>query len=267
MDKKIIISIIFGFILFAADAQDKNTINRDSIVMQADELDDEIRVKDYVNADSKEEKTDTALLFTKLPVSPDSVEARKKLKAFAYAGYLDSLLKTNQQVTLTEQPVSNEPGWLDNVLSSYATKIFFWTIAVIFILFILYRLFLTQGIFSRNVQQNKEKIPTAEEELVTDESDFKALIGLAVTNGNFRLAVRYQYLNTLYGLAAKNLISMAADKTNYQYVMEFSHTGSRNDFAALTLNYEYVWYGEFVIEEKIYRKIESGFLSFNKKMC
>ena len=40
----------------------------------------------------------------------------------------------------------------------------------------------------------------------------------------------------------------------------------QNDFASLTLNYEYVWYGEFEVEKDIYDKIEKGFRNFNQKV-
>jgi len=84
--------------------------------------------------------------------------------------------------------------------------------------------------------------------------------------GNYRLAVRYKYLQTLYKMAAKKMVELAADKTNYQYVREISNYNYQNEFAALTLNYEYVWYGEFEIEENIYKRIETGFSQFNNKL-
>jgi hypothetical protein len=73
-------------------------------------------------------------------------------------------------------------------------------------------------------------------------------------------------LHTLHKLAGKELIMIAADKTNYQYVSELKNAMQRNDFAALTLNYEYVWYGEFAIDEQVYGKIRTGFKTFNDRI-
>ena len=158
------------------------------------------------------------------------------------------------------------PSWLDNVFASPATRIFFWTLAVIFILFILYKLFLTEGVFKKKVKKNELVAPEVEEEVITSESDFDRNINQAVKSGNYRLAIRYQYLKTLHKLADRHLIEMAADKTNYQYVREISQRSYQNDFASLTLSYEYVWYGEFNIDGAGYHKIAPGFSEFNKKV-
>ena len=67
-------------------------------------------------------------------------------------------------------------------------------------------------------------------------------------------------------MAAKNIIELAADKTNNNYVRELTNKNYQQDFAALTLNYEYVWYGEFAIDENIYRRLATDFLQFNNKI-
>ena len=134
-----------------------------------------------------------------------------------------------------------------------------------FILFILYRLFLAQGIFSRGVKKKEEAEPEVSEDIITSESDFDQLIRQALRAGNFRLAIRYQYLKTLHKLAAKEYLALAPDKTNYQYVTEIKNNELKKEFAALTLSYEYVWYGEFAIEEPLYQKLERGFSSFNQR--
>jgi hypothetical protein len=139
-------------------------------------------------------------------------------------------------------------------------------LAACFVLFILYKLFLTEGAFRKKTTSLKNTSPEVEEEVITSESDFERLIRLALQSSNYRLAVRYQYLQTLHKLAAKNLIELAADKTNNNYVREITNKNYQNDFAALTLNYEYVWYGEFAIEENIYRRLETGFSQFNSKL-
>ena len=49
----------------------------------------------YVYSDSSENviEIDTAIYFSQLTVSTDTVEAWKNLKSFAYTKYLDSLLR------------------------------------------------------------------------------------------------------------------------------------------------------------------------------
>jgi hypothetical protein len=184
--------------------------------------------------------------------------------------YLDSLLQASQIKQKKEQEqVSNaidEPSWLDRLFASNGLQYFLWFLAGAFILFIIYNLFLADGVFKRSPKSNSAAVPDAEEEHIDEESDFDKLIRTAVQSGNFRLAVRYHYLQTLHLLAGKNQVQLAADKTNYQYVRELVNKNYQNDFSALTLNYEYVWYGEFAIDETVYSKLKTAFISFNNKL-
>ena len=213
---------------------------------------------------------DTTVYYNQLQMSPDSVEAWKNQKAFGYVKNLDSLLKARQQKDNKKEneAESSSPGnsWLSNLFSSGVFQMFLWLFAIAFVLFILYHLFLAEGAFRKKTKSAKSVTPDVEEEVITSESDFEIMIRQAVQSGNYRLAVRYQYLQTLHKLADKHLISLANDKTNYQYVREITNQNYQNDFAALTLNYEYVWYGEFAIEENIYRRMEAGFSQFNTKL-
>ena len=223
-----------------------------------------------IGADDRSAVTDTTLSPNELTIPPDSVVHWKNLKAFEYAKYLDSLLKAKQDkenAQVSNLPRDTGPSWLDSVFASPVTRVFFWTLAGLFIIFILYKLFLTDGVFRKKMKKDQSVTPGITVELITNESDFDAMIGQALRNGNYRLGVRYQYLKTLHQLATRNFIELAADKTNYQYVQETGNRGGflKNDFAALTLSYEYVWYGEFAIDETTYLKIETGFTNFNRK--
>jgi hypothetical protein len=214
----------------------------------------------------EEEELDTTLYKNNLYLPFDSVKSWKNLKDYAYTRYLDSLLQNKKQEV--QQPVQrkSQQGILNRLLGSGFISALLWILAIAFVLFIIYRLFLAEGVFQR---RSKAAIATdagVEEELITRESDFDALIRQALQNGNFRQAVRYQYLRTLHSLANRNFIELSPDKTNFQYVQEIANHNHRQDFAALTLNYEYVWYGEFDIEKDIYQKIENGFINLNRKL-
>ena len=137
--------------------------------------------------------------------------------------------------------------------------------AIAFVLFILYRLFLAEGAFKRQSKSTNAQAEV-EEEIITKESDFDALIRQSLQSGNYRQAVRYHYLQTLHLLAEKNMVQLAPDKTNFQYVSEIANRNHQQPFASLTLNYEYVWYGEFEINKNVYDKIESNFRGFNQQI-
>jgi hypothetical protein len=286
MRKFFLISIVVTVFFTAAQAQEKKYIYKDSTLEQAEELYAPPSVNEVIQAPVEETVTeeveekkeiiiDTALNYNKLNISPDSVEQWKNLQAFGYVKYLDSLLKAKkenakkkdkQEESNYSPPSGNGVSWLDGVLSSGGLQIFLWVLAIAFVLFILYKLFLTEGAFRKTPKSIKENTPYAEEEVITSDSDFEILIKQAVQTGNYRLAVRYQYLQTLHKLADKNLVELAADKTNYQYVREITNQNYQQDFAALTLNYEYVWYGEFNIDVIIYKRMENNFSQFNSKL-
>jgi hypothetical protein len=289
MRKFLFISIFITLFFTAVQAQDKKYIYKDTTLEQAEELYDTSAVKvvpvEEANTvveekvvEEKQETTqseiDTTLYYTKLHISPDSIMEWKNLKAFAYVKYLDSLLKAKKEKAKKEDkadetnytPPSGGGSWLDRVLSSGGIQVFLWVLAIGFVVFILYKLFLTEGAFRKTPKSNKINTPNAEEEIITSHSDFDILIKQAVQTGNYRLAVRYQYLQTLHKLAGKNLVELATDKTNYQYVREITNQNYQQDFAALTLNYEYVWYGGFDIDVIIYKRMETGFLQLNNKL-
>lgn len=109
-----------------------------------------------------------------------------------------------------------------------------WTLAILFILFILYKLFLPKG-YLKESRAAKQQTPEVEEEVISSESDFDNLINQALQANNYRQAVRYQYLKTLHKLSDRNLVELAKDKTNFQYVRELRNPAFQNDFASLCI--------------------------------
>ncbi|MES2432107.1 MAG: hypothetical protein V4556_14320 [Bacteroidota bacterium] len=212
---------------------------------------------------------DTALYFNSKHVSKDSIIAYKESKNFAYAKNLDSLLKSlkraeekNKKIDLKRR---KSGSWLVSFFQSGVAQVIFWSLAAIFVLFILYKLFFIRGqLFKQKIQSNVMALP--EEEELSMNTDYDKLINQSVNDKDYRLAVRYHYLKALQKLASTNLIMYAADKTNYQYVRELSGKAYHNDFANITLHYEYVWYGEFDIDELTYLKLEDSFKQFQSKL-
>lgn len=274
MRKIIYISFLLMGFLSAAQAQ-KKIIYEDTSLLQKDEQ-VSAPVEDFTVQDSAvsvvpsvtldEEQADTTLYKNNLNLSVDSIKNWRKLKQYAYTQYLDSLLKNIKKKEVKETPQRSGNGILSRLLNSNFVSVLLWTLAICFILFILYRLFLAEGVFQRKSKSAKNNEAAVEEEIITNQSDFDALIRQALLNGNYRQAVRYQYLKTLHLLAGKSLVELAPDKTNFQYVHEIKNRDQQQLFATLTLNYEYVWYGGFDIEKNIYQKIENNFTGFNQKI-
>ena len=99
-----------------------------------------------------------------------------------------------------------------------------------------------------------------------DESDYEALLRLALKNKDYRSAVRYYYLTTLNLLSDKKLIELHKDKTNADYLFEIDNDKLRTDFSHLSYIFSYVWYGEFLLDEFSFKQAENKYQSFKSQL-
>ncbi|MEO5892200.1 MAG: hypothetical protein ABIQ31_18275 [Ferruginibacter sp.] len=271
----IILLTVLQFWSFCCEAQDNNYVYKDSAILYEDSAAAQAPVVDLTapaqssndNETGDEYIADTVLRVNELFVEPDSIRSLQNSRPFAYAKNLDSLLKQYKQNVAKEDVQENtEPSWLGSFFLSSITVYFFWILAGVFICFILYKLFFAEGFFQRSYARINVTALPEEQENLSATADYGKLINQALANRNYRLAVRYHYLQSLQKLSTKGVIQFAADKTNYQYVRELSGKAYKNSFASLTLNYEYVWYGEFEVNENIYQAIQDKFKQFNSEV-
>jgi len=80
--------------------------------------------------------------------------------------------------------------------------------------------------------------------------DFEKLIKEATKSGENRLLIRYYYLWLLKKLAEKEIIDWDVEKTNSDYLYEIKSEKLRGEFSYLSYLYNYIWYGEFILEEE-----------------
>ena len=192
-------------------------------------------------------------------IESDSVKAVNSDKGFYYKRYMDSLLRA------TQFKVQKPRRRVDLNGSDFFSSIFgiiFWILAIGLFAYLVYRLFLSNSSFLSRSRKNISSDITVVEEENTNDPD--SLLRNAIRNGNYRLAVRYLYLQSLQRLSEKKLIEINTNKTNYEYVMEVRKHKFANEFASLTLQYEYVWYGEYPVDERLFEQIQGSFTQFNK---
>jgi hypothetical protein len=89
----------------------------------------------------------------------------------------------------------------------------------------------------------------------------------AIAKANYRFAVRLLYLKCLKHLSNAGLIDWQLDKTNSAYISELKNRQQQDAFRMLTLQFEYVWYGEFLIDQQAFKNIDSSFRDFNKQVA
>ncbi|MFD2932503.1 DUF4129 domain-containing protein [Spirosoma flavum] len=97
-----------------------------------------------------------------------------------------------------------------------------------------------------------------------NEIDFDTAIDEAISQRNFRLAVRLLYLQTLKHLTDAGRINYKPEKTNHQYIYELANSPLKSDFEALTRQFEFVWYGDFPIDETRFAALQTAFKQVNK---
>jgi len=89
--------------------------------------------------------------------------------------------------------------------------------------------------------------------------DFDKLIHEALTKKEFRLAIRLLFLQSLKLLADKHHILWQPGKTNHDYLEELTAQQLKTGFNELNFYFEYAWYGNFIISEALYQKVDSIF--------
>ena len=80
----------------------------------------------------------------------------------------------------------------------------------------------------------------------------------------YRWAVRYQFLWALKKLSDSKKIQWNLEKTNKDYIHELSSAPEQSSFVDLVKIFDFVWYGEFSIDEQLYQTIKLKFDNFLK---
>lgn len=95
-----------------------------------------------------------------------------------------------------------------------------------------------------------------------DKINFDEMILASVTKKDYRKAIRLHFLKLLKELSDRNLIQWKIDKTNNDYSIELNKSKYSSQFRELASLYEYVWYGDFHLEEKKYTELLQLFKEF-----
>lgn len=128
------------------------------------------------------------------------------------------------------------------------------------ILFLFIKFFLKVNV--RNIVDSKKNsavVNFKEEEELIKNSDLNELINKALSQNNFRLAIRYYYLKILQQLSKRQIIDWQGQKTNADYLGEIDNAVLKKKFSDITYLYDFIWYGEFPIDSDGYAKAEKQF--------
>jgi len=89
--------------------------------------------------------------------------------------------------------------------------------------------------------------------------DFEKLIKETLKSGEQRLSIRYYYLWLLKKMTDKNMIEWDIEKTNTDYLYEIKDQAFKSNFDYVSYLYNYIWYGEFELDEPTFEKAKTAF--------
>lgn len=219
--------------------------------------------------DSTEEVADTAIekqadAFV-IPVvrklSDDTLTALKAQKDFAYMQYIDSFFRHKRVAENIPVQTNTKPG--TSVFSNRGLRTLYWLLAMSAVGWILLKMFAGKGslfAFNKKLAVKNIALPRNQKEPEPD------LVADAINEKNYRLAVRYLYLQTLQTLGANQQLYIAPQKTNYQYIQEIRPKDLQQMFALLTMHYEYAWFGDFNLSATQFNIIQQEFEQFNNRI-
>ena len=140
-------------------------------------------------------------------------------------------------------------------------------VLLLILLYILIRFFLNVNASALNqAKKNGALVTLSEEEHIIKNEDIQQLIQKALQDKNYRLAIRYYYLYILQLMTDKEIISWELQKTNYDYLNEIDKQELKHPFSTITRWYDYIWYGNFDIDETKYKRAETDFESLQKTL-
>ena len=118
-----------------------------------------------------------------------------------------------------------------------------------------------QELFLKSEEQDPIELSEVDENV--DEQTLQSMLDKAVENEEFRVSIRILYLIALRQMDDKQLIQWKLGKTNFDYYNELKSLELKEQFFALTNTYEYIWYGDFELDNKEeFTSYESSFNSF-----
>ncbi|MCM8570716.1 DUF4129 domain-containing protein [Gramella jeungdoensis] len=222
-------------------------------------------------AEIKEVRYDKSSDLVSVEFNRSRIEDYKNSEEFEY---LDTTEKDNWWTRFKKWVNAKYNQFINWLFGEYRTNsVMAFIIEIIPFILLVLLLGLIAWLFSRLnpggriLQQpgTSEVFLTEEEELVRNE-DLPALMEEAVRNSQFRLAVRYYYLNELRKLDRLKLIEYEYQKTNRDYTTELKDENIRKNFSEITKLYEFIWYGSFQVSESDYRLAEKGFLRMERTL-
>ncbi len=133
-------------------------------------------------------------------------------------------------------------------------------------IYMILKFFVGENLAAVFTTKNGEGTPIFLEEDQLENIDLTDLIAEALKQKDYRLAIRYHYLNALKALSRQGIIEWHHEKTNRDYQREIKLPALQLPFQHISYLYDYIWYGEQPIDESGYAAAAEKFDSLTNKM-
>lgn len=159
-------------------------------------------------------------------------------------------------------------GKVDPLNTMQYTTVILRIVGVIIIGFVLY--FLLKFLVGKEgnffFSKKNKKLHIDNQDLVENihEINFQHKIENFERQQDYRSAVRYRFLSVLKELSDRKMIQWNPEKTNQDYLAEIKQPEMKSGFKELAYIFDYVWYGEFDINENNYNHFKQKFLNYKK---
>ncbi len=257
---KNIFTLLLCFIslqLFAQDTTKNETAVFDTVLVDQEVPADEDEYNDETTIDptTGEEVSIEKNPFDSLPFSNEVLAVRDMpdsvVKGFlADEDYWYALVapqKKKQKTSSTARGSFLNSTWLSNL---------FWIVVISTFIGLLVWYIATgnAGIWQKKPPAIANEKEEEEEDIFA--LDFAARIQQETLKGNYRMATRLWYLQTLKNLSNRNIISYTKGSTNSQYLAQMIDSHFHKTFFQLTRGFEYTWYGNFQLSQAAYEQLE-----------
>jgi len=205
------------------------------------------------------------LIFTVTLSSADQVN---EVSEAEYEQILEDsgLDKTKKRLRLREKfyPKREEEKRMDFSAAAFLLKLIAYAMIiglVVLLIFLLVSSIKQDSKVSGNAYMGEEE-EIEDIEDIDAEANYKA----ALAAGNYRLAIRMQFIRCLQLLTEKEHIEWEKKKTNRDYYREISETEIKYDFRELATIFERCWYSDVELDVTLFRNYDQRFFNFINKL-
>lgn len=171
--------------------------------------------------------------------------------------------KLKRKITRILDRIFGDTGVEKSVGLTWIIVRLFGILLVGFLLYVIVKYIMTKnGSFFFGNKNKKVNINDEELHENIHEINFAESIAKFEREGDYRSAIRYHFLFILKKLSDRKLINWNPEKTNKDYVAELKAPLLKGEFYNLSYIFEYVWYGEFNVDEQDYQKFKDQYQAF-----